>query len=148
MPSGRTGAPVRSARAATPSCAAWSAPSRLRVPSGKTNRIWPSSRIRFASRNASTSAAPRSTGWTPLLAATQPTMGQSNNSFLPSQWMRRPSFGISHAPRTTGVEVGGVVGGEDERSVARDLVDGALEPGPAHRPHERPPTEGRSERAG
>ena len=36
--------------------ASWSAPSGLRVPSGKTNRTWPSSRIRLASRNASTSA--------------------------------------------------------------------------------------------
>ena len=81
--------------------ASWSAPSGLRVPSGKTNRTLPSSRIRWASRNASTSAAPRSTGWTPPLAAAQPTIGQSNSSFLPSQWIRRPSFGISHEPSTT-----------------------------------------------
>ena len=82
--------------------ASWSAPSALRVPSGKTNRTWPSSRIRWASRKASTSAAPRSTGWTPPLRAIQPTIGQSNSSFLPSQWIRRPSVGVSHAPRTTG----------------------------------------------
>ena len=50
MPTGTIGAPVRSASTATPSRAAWSAPSRLRVPSGNTNRTWPSSRIRLASR--------------------------------------------------------------------------------------------------
>ena len=93
-------------------------PSGLRVPSGKTNRMLPSSRIRWASRNASTSAAPRSTGWTPPLAAAQPTIGQANSSFLPSQWIRRPSFG--HQPRAEHdrVEVRGVVGGEDERTLA------------------------------
>ena len=101
MPIGTIGAPVRMARTAIPSRAAWSDPSGLRVPSGKTNRIWPSSRIRDASRNASMSAAPRSTGWTPPCAAVQPMIGQANSSFLPSQWMRRPSFGISHEPITT-----------------------------------------------
>ena len=98
---GRSGRPCACARTATPSCASWSEPSGLRVPSGKTNRMLPSSRIRLASRNASTSAAPRSTGWTPPLAAAQPTIGQSNSSFLPSQWIRRPSLGISHEPSTT-----------------------------------------------
>ena len=98
---GTMGAPVRMARTATPSCASWRPPSGLRVPSGKTNRTCPSSRMRLARRNASTSAAPRSTGWTPPFSAAQPTIGQSNSSFLPSQWMRRPSLGVSHEPSTT-----------------------------------------------
>ena len=34
--------------------------------------------------------------------AIQPTTGQSKSSFLPSQWIRRPSVGVSQAPRTTG----------------------------------------------
>ena len=114
----------------------------LRVPSGKTNRTWPSSRIRFASRNASTSAPSRSTGWTPPLAATQPTIGQSNSSFLPSQWIRRPSRGISHEPMHDRVEVGGVVGGDDQRPLARDLIDRALDADPAQRPAEDPAAEG------
>ncbi len=101
MPIGTIAAPVRRASTATPSRASWSAPSALRVPSGNTNRTLPSSRIRLASRNASASAAPRSTGWTPPLRAAQPTTGQANSSFLPSQWMRRPSAGVSHAPSTT-----------------------------------------------
>ena len=58
-------------------------------------------------------------------AAAQPTIGQANSSFLPSQWIRRPSVG--HQPRADDdrVEVRGVVGGEDDRPLARDLVDGA-----------------------
>ena len=32
-------------------------------------------------------------------AAAQPTTGQSNSSFLPSQWIRRPSAGVSHGAR-------------------------------------------------
>ena len=47
IPIGTIGAPLRRASRATPSRAAWSAPSGLRVPSGKTNRTWPSSRIRL-----------------------------------------------------------------------------------------------------
>ena len=95
------GAFVRKARSARPSRASWTAPSGLRVPSGKTKRTLPSSRIRCASRKASTSAAPRSTGCTPPLAAIQPITGQSNSSFFPSQWIRRPSSGINHEPMTT-----------------------------------------------
>ena len=72
--------------------------SGLRVPSGKTNRAPPSARIRLASRYASMSAFERSTGCTPPLAASQPMTGQSNSSFLPSQWIRRPIAGISHDP--------------------------------------------------
>ena len=82
-------------------------------PSGNTNRMWPSSRIRWASRNASTSAAPRSTGWTPPFAAAQPTIGQSNSSFLPSQWIRRPSLRDQPRAEDDRVEVRGVVRGED-----------------------------------
>ena len=47
------------------------------------------------------SAAPRSTGWTPPLAASPADDGQANSSFLPSQWIRRRSAGVSHEPMTT-----------------------------------------------
>ena len=84
---------------------------------------------------------PRSTGWTPPCAAVQPTIGQANSSFLPSQWIRRPSRGISQDAEHDGIEVRGVVGGEDERALGRDLVDRALDRDPAHRPAEDPAAE-------
>ena len=138
----RSGRRCAVASTATPSRAAWSAPSRLRVPSGKTNRTWPSSRMRWASRNASTSAASRSTGWTPPLRAIQPTTGQSNSSFLPSQWIRRPSLGISHEPSTTASRFEAWFAARMTRTVARDLVDRALDPDPASWRGRRPGSEG------
>ena len=106
----------------------------LRVPSGKTNRTWPSSRIRSASRNASTSAAPRSTGWTPPLRASQPTTGQSNSSFLPSQWIRRPSVG--RQPRARARPDRSSRRGSQAMMtgpVARDRVDRPFDADPRHR---------------
>ena len=102
MPIGTIVASVRMASIARPSFGVWSSAVGLRVPSGKTTRTWPASRTRWARRNASMSALARSTGTTPPLRAIQPTIGQSNISFLPSQWIRRPSRGVSHAPRITG----------------------------------------------
>ena len=101
----------------------------------------PSSRIRWARRNASTSAAPRSTGWTPPFAAAQPTIGQSNSSFLPSQWIRRPSFGINHEPSTTASRFEAWLAARISGPVARDLVDRTLDGDPAHRPPEDPATQ-------
>ena len=97
--------------------------------------------MRRASRNASTSAASRSTGWTPPVRAIQPTTGQSNSSFLPSQWIRRPSVGVSHAPSTTGSKFEAWLDGDDHRAVARDLVDGPLDPDPRHGAGEDPGAE-------
>src|SRR5207247_1875499 len=91
MPIGTIVASVRMASIARPSFGVWSSAVGLRVPSGKTTRTWPASRTRWARRNASMSALARSTGTTPPLRAIQPTIGQSNISFLPSQWIRRQS---------------------------------------------------------
>ena len=97
-PIGTIRAPVRRARIVVPSFASWSAPVGLRVPSGKTIRTWPSSRTRRAARNASTSAAPRSMPMTALCRMNAPTTGQSSASCLPSQWIRRPSAGVTNEP--------------------------------------------------
>ena len=53
----------------------------------------------------------------PPLRAIQPTIGQSNISRLPSQWIRRPRAGVSHAPMTTGWAWG-------DRSAAVRAIDG------------------------
>src|SRR5438876_4677036 len=105
-PIGTIVAPVRSASIASPSFGGWSSAVGLRVPSGKTISTSPASRTRVAMRKASTSAAARSTGTTPPLRAIQPTIGQSNISFLPSPWIRRPSRGVSHPPTRAGSALG------------------------------------------
>ena len=57
----------------------------------------------------------------------QPTIGQSNSSRLPSHCQRRPVRGMSVRAEDRDVEVGGVVGGDDHRSLARDRVERALD---------------------
>ena len=101
-----------------------SAPSGLRVPSGKMISTSPASRMRVASRKASTSAVDRSTGWMPPREAMEPNTGQSNSSFLPSQWIRRVRRrGVIHDAGDEGVGVRDVVDREDDRARARDVLE-------------------------
>ena len=118
IPSGTIGAPVRSARAATPSCASWSEPSGLRVPSGKTNRTWPSSRIRLARRKASTSAG-AAVDRVDAAVGRRPADDRPGEQLLLAEPMDAPAE-PRHQPRAEHdrVEVRGVVRGEDERPVA------------------------------
>ena len=76
-----------------------------------------------------------------------PTTGQSKSSFLPSHWNRRPIFGMSHEPEHDRVEVRGVVGGDDDRALARDLVERALDADARHAAPEQPPAEASARRS-
>ena len=67
-------------------------------------------------------------GMMPPLRAIQPTIGQSNSSRLPSQWTRRPSLGRQPRADDHRVGVRDVVRGQDDRALARDRVDRALDP--------------------
>ncbi len=125
--SGTIGAPVRRASRATPSCASWSAPSGLRVPSGKTNSTCPSSRMRCASRKASTSAAA-------AVDRVDAAVGRDPADDRPVEQLALaepvdPPAQPRDQPRADddGVQVRGVVGGDDERAVVRDLVERALD---------------------
>ena len=119
IPIGTTGAPVRSARTAIPSLASWSAPVGLRVPSGKTHRTPPSSRMRIAGRNASTSASPRSTRVDPAVGR-QPADDRPVEHLLLAHPVDPPTHRRDEprADERTGSSVGGVVRGDDERAAS------------------------------
>ena len=85
-------------------------------------------------------------GWTPPLAAVQPTIGQSNSSFLPSQWIRRPSLGISHEPITMASRLDAWFAARmsgPSRGISSTAPSSA---DPAHRPAEDPATEASARR--
>ena len=87
---------MRIARSVTPSFALLERPVGLRVPSGNVPSTRPSSRTRFASRNASVSAAPRRMPNAPFALRNGPATGQSIASCFAIQWTARPSAGVSH----------------------------------------------------
>ena len=93
----------------------------LRVPSGKTNRTWPSSRIRLASRKASTSAPSTVDRVDAAVAARASRRPASRTApACPASGSAGRAPGMSHDADDRHVEVRGVVGGDDERALARD----------------------------
>ena len=114
--------------------ASWSAPSGLRVPPGRRTGRGRRRGCRCAEpERLDVGGAAVDRMDAAVVQHVQPTIGQSNSSRLPSQWMRRPSRGDQPRAEQDGVEVRDVVGGEDHRALARDLVDVALDPDPRER---------------
>ena len=127
--------------------AAWSSPVGLRVPSGKTTRTLPASSTRWASRNASTSAAPRSTGTTPPLRR-HPADDRPLEHLLLAEPVDPPPEPLREpGPDEHRVGVRDVVAREDHRPVARDRVEVALDPDPGDAACHRPGAAARTSRS-